>query len=219
LHLHGALLVAASRLLPIALAMALAWWALRRLGPSVLEPLPLVSLVATSLSLRLVFEQNLFGYYFMALAVSLVLLDVIVGRIRGQLVAWLALLVLAFSPVPWGFISNSVAWGLQEREFLPFIAMAVAIGLIVRDARRGRVRRYLVAWLGVVFLAFARLPWTDPPFRHALPTWFWQIVLVASGLALALGPLLSAVRNVAAPPAHLTPDGLPDAMSDLEDRV
>ena len=56
--------------------------------------MPLISLVATSLALRLVFEQNIFGYYFMALCVTLVLLDVISGRIRGELVAWLALITL-----------------------------------------------------------------------------------------------------------------------------
>jgi hypothetical protein len=102
LHLHGALLVAISRVLPIALAMTVAWWARRRIGPAVLEPVPLIALVATSLCFRLIFEQNLFGYYFMALAVALVLLDAIRGHIRGQLVAWIALLILAFDPVTWG---------------------------------------------------------------------------------------------------------------------
>jgi hypothetical protein len=102
LHLHGALLVGLSRVLPIVLSVALATWAVRRLGQAVLEPVPLLSLVATSLSFRLVFEQNLFGYYFMALAVSLVLLEAVRGHIRGQMVAWVALLILAFDPVPWG---------------------------------------------------------------------------------------------------------------------
>jgi hypothetical protein len=102
LHLHGALLVGISRVLPIVLSMVLAAWALRRLGPAVRKPVPLMALLATSLSFRLVFEQNLFGYYFMALAVSLVLLDAVRGQIRGQLVAWIALLILAFDPVPWG---------------------------------------------------------------------------------------------------------------------
>jgi hypothetical protein len=74
----------------------------RRLGLAVLEPVPLLSLVATSPSFRLVFEQNLFGYYFMALAVSLVLLEAVRGHVRGQMVAWIALLILAFDPVPWG---------------------------------------------------------------------------------------------------------------------
>jgi len=56
--IHGLLLIE-SRILPIVLAVMLAWWATRRLGSSVLEPLPLVSLIATSLGLRLVFDQYL----------------------------------------------------------------------------------------------------------------------------------------------------------------
>jgi hypothetical protein len=195
LHVNGGLLVVFSRILPIVVSMALARWAVRRLGHAVLEPVPLVSLIATSLSLRLAFEENLFGYYFMALAVSLVLLDIFRGRIREQLVAWLVLVTLAFSPVPWGFASNSVAWGLQEREFLPFACMAVVLGLIVFDIVRRRIRWYLVAWFVVVAVAFARLPWTNPPFRHDLPPWYWQVVLVSTGVALAAGPLVAFARN------------------------
>ena len=49
-----------------------------------MDPVPFCRSIATSLSFRLVFEQNLYGYYFMALAVSLVLVDVMCGRIRGD---------------------------------------------------------------------------------------------------------------------------------------
>jgi hypothetical protein len=52
-------LVFISRVLPIAVAVALAWLAHRRLGPRALEPIPLLSLIATSLSMRLVFEEDL----------------------------------------------------------------------------------------------------------------------------------------------------------------
>ncbi len=141
LHLHGALLVAVSRVLPIALAMVLAWWAKRHLGPAVLEPVPLMSLVATSLCFRLVFEQNLFGYYFMALAVSLILLDVVQGRIRGQLVAWLALVMLAFDSAPWG--SDPLAHGLPIwfwQVSLVSVGIALASGPLagLRKDRPGR---------------------------------------------------------------------------------
>ena len=186
LHLHGALLVAVSRVLPIALAMALAWWAKRHLGPAVLEPVPVMSLVATSLCFRLVFEQNLFGYYFMALAVSLILLDVVQGRIRGQLVAWLALVMLAFDPVP---------WEVQLRQYLPPVLMALVLFFIVRDVALGRVRWYLIAWFAWVVLAFAQYPPTGLPFRHLLPTWLWQIVLIPIGLVLAARPLVSSARR------------------------
>jgi hypothetical protein len=87
-----------SRFVPIVLAMVTARWTSKRIGSAVLEPLPLIALIATSLSYRLIFEVNLWGYYFMAVAVLLVTLDVIRGRIRVLLVAWLTLVVIAFYP-------------------------------------------------------------------------------------------------------------------------
>jgi hypothetical protein len=117
------------------------------------------------------------------------------GRIRGQLVAWLVLLALAFSPVSWGFVSNSISWGLQEREILPLVCTGVVLLLLAFDLIRGRTRWYLVAWFGVAAIAFARFPWTNPPFRQPMPVWFWQVALVGSGVALALRPLLDCVRN------------------------
>jgi hypothetical protein len=101
MHLHGPVVFTVSRLAPIALAMALAYWAGRRLGDSMLEPTALASLVATSLALRLVFEISLYGYYFMALTVMLILLDILRGRIRLSLVAWIGLGTLAFDPYFW----------------------------------------------------------------------------------------------------------------------
>jgi hypothetical protein len=190
LHFHGPTLVFLSRVLPIALSILLARWSVRRLGPIALDPIPLISLIATSLSLRLVFEQNLFGYYFMALAVTLIALDVVSGRIRGQLVAWLALVALAFSPVQGGLISNIVAWSYPEHEYAPILFMMVTLGLIVHDARRGQIRGYLVASLLLAASAFGTSPWAGNPIRHALPTWLWQVVLVTTGVGLALKPLL-----------------------------
>ena len=99
LHLGGVAVFASSRLLPIALAMALALWMRHRLGPRLCEPLPLASLVGTSLALRLLFEVNLFGYYFMAVAVMLLVLDVLQGRISAYSIAWIAVVTLAFDPL------------------------------------------------------------------------------------------------------------------------
>jgi hypothetical protein len=181
LHLHGALLVGVSRVLPILLAMVVASWAQRRLGPAILEPVPLIALVATSLSLRLIFEQNLFGYYFMALAAALVLLEAVRGRIRGQLVAWIALVALAFNPAP---------WKLQFREYLPFFLMAIVLALVVWDVLKGRVRFYLLAWFALVATAFWHFPITGP-LPQPLPTWLWQLILVPTGLWLAVDPILS----------------------------
>jgi len=106
-------LLVLSRVLPIVLALGLAWWAERRLGGIANDPVLLVSLVAASLALRLVFEVNLFGYYFMAVALLLVALDVIARRFRPYLVIWLVLVTLVFPPLPLGndvFSTGLPAW-------------------------------------------------------------------------------------------------------------
>ncbi len=89
LHLHAAGLVLVSRVLPLVVAGGVAWWMARRLGSAIRTPIVVLSLVAFSLGLRLIFEQQVFGYYFMALTVVLVLLDVARRRLRSSLVAWL----------------------------------------------------------------------------------------------------------------------------------
>jgi hypothetical protein len=98
-QLSGPPLAIVSRFTPIAAAMILAWWAGDHLGPNILEPIPLLSLLATSLWFRLLFEVNLWGYYFMAVAVLVLAVDVIRGRLRWSYVAWLTLITVAFHPV------------------------------------------------------------------------------------------------------------------------
>jgi hypothetical protein len=100
-HLSGIALLFVSRALPIALAMGLAWWAAEKLGSSALEPAPLMSLMAASMLLRLLFEVSLFGYYFMAASVFLIVLDVVRRRFRWTLVSWIASVTVAFDPI-WG---------------------------------------------------------------------------------------------------------------------
>jgi hypothetical protein len=93
-HLHGSSLYAVARIAPIVLALALGWWANDRLGPKVLTPVPLIAIVATTLALRLVFEVNFWGYYMMAVAVSLAALDVARARLRIWFLAWLLAIVV-----------------------------------------------------------------------------------------------------------------------------
>jgi len=70
--------------------------------------------------------------------------------------------------------------------------MVIVSLFIASDVIRGRIRWYLVAWLTVAILAFAKLPpWAVQPTRPTLPNWLWQIVLLASGIALAVRPLIS----------------------------
>ena len=96
LHLSGSGLLVVSRVLPIALSFLLACWVRGRLGERSLEPVVLLSLIAVCLGLRLVFEETLFSYYFMALVVALVLVDVARGHIRLPTVAWIAVVSFVF---------------------------------------------------------------------------------------------------------------------------
>jgi hypothetical protein len=188
-HVHGALLFLVSRLIPIAVAVALAWWASRRLGPRILDVVPLISLIATTLTLRLVFEENLFGYYFLAAAVMILMLDIAQGRLRGKTITWIALATVAFNPIPWGFTSNGRSWGLFVRQQLPIWFALIALVLIIADGARRKVRWYLVVFLVVDALTSIRYPWMHTYLRASVSTWVWQIVLVPTALVLAGRPL------------------------------
>jgi hypothetical protein len=134
LPLHGPALFVVSRIFPIALSVALAQWMARRLGPAILESLPLASLVAVSLSLRLVFEVNLFGYYFMAITLMLIVLDVIRGRISSYLIAWLVLICLAFDPLPWGYVPFSTASQMAWQLLVVPAALLLAVAPLISAA-------------------------------------------------------------------------------------
>ncbi|MGO9855012.1 MAG: hypothetical protein ACLPYY_08230 [Acidimicrobiales bacterium] len=196
LHIQGWLETGVSRVLPILLSMALAGWLIRRLGSkTVSSPLPLIALVALSLSLRLVFEENLRNtYYFMALAVALVLLDVVRGHIRGAVLAWIALVTVAHDIWPVDMFS-SVPWGLGATDHLPQVLMVIGIVVVLADVARGRVRWYLVAWTVLLIAAFATWPFAHEAVRTPLPIWLWQLILVSTGIWLAAGPLVRFIRD------------------------
>jgi hypothetical protein len=190
-----------SRLLPIVVTVALAWWAHRRLGPRALEAIPLLSLIAASLSMRLVFEEDLFGYKFLALAVLLITLDVVRGRIRGQLLAWLALVTMAFNPIRLDLNTSRLAY--HTAIAIPLVCMAVVLFVIVRDAVHHRVRWYLVAWFAIAARAFLRWPlWLPNGLPTRLPVWFWQLVLVSSGVVMAASPLVKSIREAGRSRSH-----------------
>jgi hypothetical protein len=190
-HVPVGVLVALARDLPIILSAAVAWCALRRLGPAVREPLPLLSLVATAFSLRLVFEVN-YLYYFMPLAVSLILMDVIRRRIRWYLVIWIVLVTLAFGLNSWGFDPTSQPWGLHWRDILALSLMAAALAVVLVEAVRARVRWSVVASLVAAGLAIANLPPRGGDgVLHPLPDWLWMLTLLVAGVTMAVEPLIS----------------------------
>jgi len=193
--LHGVLLVIVTRVPPLAIAALLAWWAQRRLGPNVTDPVPLLSLLATCLALRLVFETTLFAYYFAAATVFLVLLEVAGGRIRGAAITWYGVLLLTYNPVPLGFVNNPVRWALKAHEVMPTAFLVIVTVLIVGDALRRRVRWYLVAADVIVGVVFVKWPWNHQVLRHSEPLWFGQILLVPPLLWLTLSPLMTAINE------------------------
>jgi hypothetical protein len=193
--LHGALLVILTRVPPIAIAALLAWWAQRRLGERVMDPVPLLSLLATCLALRLVFEGTLFAYYYAASIVFLLLLEVAGGRIRGAVITWYAVLVVVNNPLPLGFVNNPVEWSLKAHEVMPTILFAIAVVFILSDALRHRVRWYLVVATVLVGVILVKWPWNHAALRHPEPQWFWQVLLVPTLLWLTLSPLISVING------------------------
>jgi hypothetical protein len=73
--------------------------------------------------------------------------------------------------------------------------MIVALLFVVIDVVRRRYHVELLVWLAIAILIFIKIPWTAYPDRHLLPTYLYQIVLVLGGGALAISPLISAIRN------------------------
>lgn len=185
LNLHGTLLVLFSRILPIVLSGVLAWWAVRRFSyEATLQPMMLASLIAVSFGFRLVFEQQLFGYYYMALSVSLVLLCVAEGRIREPVVAWLAALSLAYNePLP------------SRREdliTLGLVVIAFAL-LFFRGLLQGFHWTDLI-WAGLLVVAI--VTFKSSGLTSQPPAWLWQVLFVPTGLLLAASPLLPLIDVV-----------------------
>jgi len=138
LHLTSSGANDALRALPVMAVLCMALWTRRRLSNAVWEPVVLLSLLATSLALRLVFEGGLYGYYFMASAVSIILLDFVRRTFRIEVILWLAVVALVFSPLPWGHDRLTYGvhmWVWQLVLVPPTVALAISplIGRIKRQ--------------------------------------------------------------------------------------
>ena len=184
-HLHGHMLFFVARILPVFIVLVVTFWCRRRLGAVALEPVPLLSLVAISLTIRLVFEVNFFGYYLMAVAVALVLLDVAVGRVRGELIAWIALSTLVFNPTQWIIRASGHTSGLVTYRAIPITMLTVVVIVILWLGLRGKVCWYLVAWTALVTTALLMGGWSHSPYGHPFSRWVWQVVFVSTAVYLA----------------------------------
>jgi hypothetical protein len=194
-HLRGVGVFLIARVLPIVCALALSYWATKRLGGRVRDPEILMSLVATALCLRLVFEENLFGYYFLAVSVALVCVEALRGRFTGPVLTWLAMVMLAFTPIPWWVYDSWRSRGLNLFMLPPLIFEVIVVIAIVVGIRRHRIKWYLVAAGVVVALTCFPPLWGRDWTIHFAPSWLWQLILVPTGLYLASDSLRSALRT------------------------
>jgi hypothetical protein len=206
-HLQGTLLVVVSRLFPILASVALAWWAARRLGPRAFEPVPLLSLLATCLCFRLAFEENLFGYYLMAVTVMLLALAVAQRRCDGAILGWIALTALVFNPIPMTY--------MFRYYYAPLFMVILSCGLVA-GLLRHTIRWHLLLWLALAACFDASSSLTGLPQTVDHSTWLWQIIFVLSGVALSVGPLLAAARRpTPRPPAEPDVNATPAMVSPL----
>ena len=146
--IHG-LTVIGSRVLPIALSILLAWWAMRRLGEAVLEPLPLVSLIATYYAYGWSSKTTCSGttpWLWPCRWSSCV--SFVAGSVWGWW-GWLGLVALAF-PLPWGSSDAIALWIWQMLILCSGIALAAApLVSAARVARQDSLSR----WVGKGVLA------------------------------------------------------------------
>ena len=192
LRLPSPIMFAVSRFVPLLASAAIAWFVRRRLGN--LNAVQLLSLVATCLSLRLVFEANLWSYYFVPLAAMLIIVDVAIGRIRGGVVAWLMMEAIAFNPLPHFIGPAGTLSGTWLAMNGPLVLTVVGGIAAVANLARGRAN-----WTWIVFFLIAsgslvigeRIPGLH---IYWWPTWLWQAILVPSGIALVAQPLFDSLR-------------------------
>jgi hypothetical protein len=192
LDLKGPLLLIVSRVMPVVVVAVLAWWASRHLGERLLEPTSLMSLLATSLVVRLIFEENLFGYYFMAAAVSLIVLDVISGRLRGAMVAWLAVGALTFSPFYLGYQRSHAGSAIL------FVLVTLALLSLLTYVVVLRLPAHETGWFIYAAAVFEFRVWGLSHNVFAIPNWWWQVTLVPTAFALAVSPFVVAMGTKAA---------------------
>ena len=99
LNINEQLKLEIARDAPLVAAAGLALWARWRSRDLLLAPVPLVGLALACLATRLVFEISLLNYYFLAVAVALLLLDLIRRRLPLWSVAWIVATRYGLSPI------------------------------------------------------------------------------------------------------------------------
>lgn len=202
MHLSGTsgtpvLFLLSSRLPPLLIAAALARWLVNQIGSRLWAPEGLVAVIAlmmVSLAARLLFEQGLHGYFFMATAVMLLLLDVTKGHLRSSTVAWLVTVTLVYCS---GIVPVSVyphPWSGAPLDLLEWAVVIISISGLTFAIMQGR---RLVGGVWLVPIAVAIITFEGPvEVSHHVPLWIWQIVLVSWALTLGGSVMLREVRSI-----------------------
>ena len=126
----------------------------------------------------------------MALTVSLVLLDVVRGHIRGSLVAWLVI-------VPTVSLQELVLPTPVTNPAPPLVT-AIAYRRHRCSSASGRFVSRLLPWIAVAVVSL--ISWNESFALGSSVTWFWQVALVVPGVVLAARPLLDEMRRNRAQP-------------------
>ncbi len=189
--LHPAPIVAfvVARILPVVLSAALSVWAARRLGADIIQPQYLMPVIGISFALRLLFEMNMFGYYFAAVYVF-ALLSLAFARLNARAMAvGLGLFMIGFDPLVFTskFMGITVTTSYLRLPGLAVLAVLVALSLL-----RLRERNVVVAeWvcLAAALVATWPLLGESVPALRPIPYWILQLVLGALVLVMLAAPL------------------------------
>ena len=193
--LHGTPLTLLTRGLPVLCSLLFTWWATQRLGQRCFEALPLACIIGVSLLFRLAFEMNLYGYYFMAASVMLLLVDVALGRIRDASVAWLAAVTLAASSGPLSLAFLHQSWGNVANHVLVVGIVLLASTMLIVRLFRHRQPWTILMWFTLIVLSVLDWGATSAPLRHPPSVLLWQLMLTLSALALMVHPLVNLLRG------------------------
>ena len=193
LHLYGTALFAVARAAPILVSLILSVLAVRQDSRSrLLELGPLTALVGLGLSMRLVFEQNLFPYYFAPMAVMLILAVNAMAARSDLVVTWLWFTTIGFSPLFDTFMRAPINPTRTLISTSTWLFLAIPVIVIVVNLFRRHLVLYQPLAL-IVALVMFHAPMTGLGVHASL--WASQLVLTSLGLYVLGSALFSALAE------------------------
>lgn len=105
-------------------------------------------------------------------------------------------MTMVFNPIRVEDLSSW--WPTDAHTALPLVCIAVVLGVVARDVIRHTFRWYLLVWLAIavyVFIFISWPVWSPNGLPAPYPLWFWQVILVGSGVIMAVSPLVASIRG------------------------